>query len=133
MTNHNKIEVVAAIFINDKEEVFCARRKNTGDLALKWEFPGGKIEEGESHSEALIREIKEELDVVIIVNDFFLTIDHEYDNFSLKLHSYLCSIASGSIFLHEHEECDWIHYSKLDMLDWANADMPIVEMLLKSR
>ena len=62
------IEVVAAIFINNKEEIFCARRKDEGELALKWEFPGGKIEQGESHQEALIREIKEKFSTEIKVN-----------------------------------------------------------------
>ncbi|MBU1019943.1 MAG: 8-oxo-dGTP diphosphatase MutT [Firmicutes bacterium] len=131
MGSLKRIQVVAAIFINERSEVFCARRKNYGDLALKWEFPGGKIEAGESHIEALEREIKEELEVNISVTQFFMTVDHDYDRFSLQLHTYFCSLHTEDFYLSEHEECAWVHISQLGNLDWAEADLPIVNELMR--
>jgi len=125
------IEVVAAIFINNKEEIFCARRKDEGELALKWEFPGGKIEPGESNQEALIREIKEELSTDIKVKDFIMTVRHQYKGFHLTMHVYFAEVVTGDLVLNEHTGFKWLRKEELYSLDWAAADLPIVEFLAK--
>lgn len=133
MTETKRFEVVAAIFINESNEVFCARRKNDGNLSLKWEFPGGKVEDGEDHKQALIREIKEELDLEISVNNFYMSVDYDYEDFSISLSSYVCTIISGTIKLNVHKECLWISLDEIEKLDWAKADMPIVKKLLQEK
>lgn len=125
------IEVVAAIFINKNNEIFCARRKNEGELALKWEFPGGKIEQGESHQEALIREIREELSTEINVKDFIMTVRHQYKGFHLTMHAYFAEVVNGDLILNEHTGFKWLKKEKLHSLDWAAADLPIVDFLAK--
>ena len=125
------IEVVAAIFINKNNEIFCARRKDEGELALKWEFPGGKIEPAESHQEALIREIKEELSTDIKVNDFIMTVKHQYKGFHLTMHAYFAEVVTGDLVLNEHTGFKWLRKEELYSLDWAAADLPIVEFLAK--
>ena len=86
-----KIEVVAAVIV-DGDRVFCTQRPDKGEVALKWEFPGGKIEKGETHKEALIREIKEELKSNIEVQEHLITVYHEYKSFDLKMHAYRCKL-----------------------------------------
>lgn len=125
------IEVVAAIFINKNNEIFCARRKDEGELALKWEFPGGKIEQGESHQEALIREIQEELSTEIKVKDFIMTVKHQYNNFHLTMHAYFAEVVNGDLILNEHTGFRWLKKEELHSLDWAAADLPIVDFLAK--
>lgn len=122
------IEVVAAIFIKE-DKIFCAQRANKGPLALKWEFPGGKVEEGENHSDALKREILEELDTVIEVKDYCMTVKHQYETFHLTMHAYFCEVIMGDLELKEHVASCWLNVEKLDSLDWAAADIPIVEKL----
>lgn len=125
------IEVVAAIFINSDNKIFCARRKDEGELALKWEFPGGKIEQEESHQEALIREIKEELSTDIKVNDFIMTVRHQYKGFHLTMHAYFAEVIKGDLILNEHTGFKWLRKEELYSLDWAAADLPIVDFLAK--
>lgn len=126
-----KIIVVAAIIRNDQNQIFCARRKDFGELALKWEFPGGKIELGETHQEALIREIKEELELDITVQDQFITITHQYNTFHITMYNYYCTITRGKLVLNEHIEYKWLDLNELSSLDWAEADIPIVNELVK--
>jgi len=125
------IEVVAAIIINDKNEIFCARRKNEGELALKWEFPGGKTENGESNQEALIREIREELSTEVRVKDFLMTVKHQYKTFHLTMHAYYAEVIMGDLILNEHTGYRWLKKEELHSLDWAPADLPIVNLLTK--
>ena len=87
------IEVVAAIIIKDNK-IFCTQRSNIDEVALKWEFPGGKMEDGESREDALEREIKEELDCDININEYFMTVKHKYKTFDLAMHCYKCSLIS---------------------------------------
>jgi len=124
------IEVVAAVFENENGEIFCARRKDEGELALKWEFPGGKIEDGESPQEALKREIQEELSTDIHVEDFITTVKHQYKTFHLTLHAFYASIGNGDLRLSEHTDSKWLPKSKLKTLDWAAADIPVIEKLI---
>ncbi len=126
-----KIEVVAAIIIKDNM-IYCARRANKGEVALKWEFPGGKIEEGEDSKAALKREIKEELNASIKVDKYFMSVEYQYESFFVTMHSYLCSIVEGNLFRNEHVEDIWLDKKKLHLLDWAPADIPIVNKLIKT-
>lgn len=119
-------EVVAAVLIRD-HRVFCARRKDSGETAKKWEFPGGKIETGETRQQALAREIAEELSTSIAVGDFITTVNHQYKTFSITMHAYQCSILEGSLTLSEHIDSKWLSLDELDSVDWAPADVPIVE------
>jgi len=120
------ITVVAAVIKKD-DKIFCAQRKDSGEIAKKWEFPGGKIEQGETPEAALIREIKEELTVDIAVGEFLITVNHDYSNFSITMHAYSATILDGTIKLLEHIDSSWLTQEELHRLDWAAADLPIVE------
>lgn len=122
------IEVVAAV-ITKGDKFFCAQRADKGELAKKWEFPGGKIEKGETKEKALIRELKEELDIDVSVDSFIMTVNHEYNGFNLILHAFSCSLLSEEIHLKEHLDSKWLSLSDLSVLDWAAADIPVVNKL----
>ncbi len=125
------INVVAAIIIKNNR-IFCAQRANKGELALKWEFPGGKIEDKETMEEALEREIREELDSVISVKKHFMQVRHQYVGFHLTMDSFICELEEGDLKLSEHVNSTWLELSdKALELDWAAADIPIIEKLLE--
>ncbi len=121
------IEVVAAI-IRDKDKILVTQR-GYGEFAGRWEFPGGKIEQGESKEAALHREILEELDVKIEIDQFFLTMEYTYPNFHLTMHCYFCHVTQGDITLLEHSCGLWLTKEELDSVDWLPADIDIVERL----
>lgn len=124
------IEVAAAVLINNKQQtIFCAQRKNSGELAKKWEFPGGKIENGETPKQALIREIFEELSIFINPHTYITTVTYEYNTFHLTMHAYLSEIIKGEIVLAEHLDAAWLSLNSLETLDWATADLPIINTL----
>ena len=126
------IEVVAAVIIY-KQKVLCMQRgKNKHDyISYKYEFPGGKIEDGESKAEALIRELKEEMNMNISITeeDYFLTVNHAYPDFTITMYSYLCNVDTDKFVRKEHINHIWLPLENLDTLDWAQADRPIVEKL----
>ena len=101
-------------------------------VSFKYEFPGGKLEANESREEALIREIKEELNYDIQIEQRFLTVEHRYPDFQLLMHSYLCTAKDTHFILTEHINYKWLTVNQLDYLDWAAADMPIVEKLMRN-
>ena len=126
-----QIEVVAAIIQFENKFLCVQRGEDKYDyISLKYEFPGGKIEPGESLNQALEREIKEELQYDICVKEKFLTVEHQYPDFQLKMHSYLCSAVHTNLTLTEHINYRWLEVNQLDELDWAAADIPIVEKLM---
>ena len=125
-----QIEVVAAIIHDDEGRIFATQR-GYGDYKDGWEFPGGKMEPGETPEEALKREIWEELETTIVVERLVQTVEWEYPKFFLKMHCFWCSIESGSLTLKEHEAARWLSMDQLDSVDWLPADKEVVEKLIR--
>lgn len=123
--NKKTIEVVAAVIEKDGK-YFIAQRPNRGELALKWEFPGGKVEPNESKEDALIREIREEFKSEIEIKRFIQTVYHEYQTFHIVLHCYLCELVSGEMELLEHVDKLWVNKKDLNNYDLAKADLLIL-------
>ena len=123
------IEVVAAIF--RKANTIFATEKGYGEFKGYWEFPGGKVEPGESLEEALRREIREELQVEIHIEEKFTELDYDYPNFHLTMHCYFCSVVSGEIKLVEATEGKWLRKEELDSVRWLPADISLIEELKK--
>lgn len=121
------IEVVAAVIIKDGK-VFATKR-GKGDFEGGWEFPGGKIEDGETKEEALKREIHEELETDIEIKEFLTTTTYDYPEFTVILSFYLCSLEDGEIKLNVHSEKKWLSKDELDSVSWLPADTEIVERL----
>ena len=119
------VKVVAAIIIHENK-IFATQR-GYGEFKDGWEFPGGKIEPGETSKEALVREIKEELDIEIEVKDFLETVEYDYPEFHLSMDCFFCVIRSGELVLKEHEAAKWLTAEKLDSVDWLPADKGLVE------
>jgi 8-oxo-dGTP diphosphatase len=124
-----EIEVVAAV-IHDNGRVFSAQRGAGGEAAFMWEFPGGKIEAGESHETALKREIEEEFSSQILVKQFILTTKHKYVSFHLTMHVYLAILIRGDLRPNEHVSTRWLDRSDIDSVEWAPADLPIVQAVI---
>lgn len=120
------IEVVAAI-IHDSEGRIFATQRGYGDYKDGWEFPGGKMEPGESPEDALKREIWEELETKIVVERLVQTVEYDYPKFHLKMHCFLCYIESGSLILKEHEAARWLKPEELDSVDWLPADRIVID------
>ena len=123
-----RIEVVAAIIHDDKERIFATQR-GYGEWKDWWEFPGGKIEAGETPEEALKREIWEELATRIVVEHFVATVEWDYPAFHLTMHCYLCHVESGHLQLKEHEAARWLSRDELKSVSWLPADREIVTRL----
>lgn len=122
-----QIEVVAAIIHRDG--AYFATQRGYGEFEGMWEFPGGKIEPGESREDALKREIQEELGVDIYIKELLCTTEYDYPTFHLIMHCYLCSVASGEIELREHKSAQWLTAETLDTVEWLPADREIIAML----
>ena len=118
------IEVVAAIIHHDGKVL--ATQRGYGDFKGGWEFPGGKIEQGETPDEAIVREIHEELEAIITVESHLVTIDHDYETFHLHMACYLAHVADGKLELHEHSSARWVDASDIDQLNWLPADRKVV-------
>lgn len=123
------IEVVAALILFDKSILIAQRKK--GEFSGLWEFPGGKVEINESPEEALKREIMEELNLPIIVEDFLTTIEYDYPNFHLIMHCYFCAPLQRTFDNLEHIEVKFVPYKELENQNWIPADVQIVTKILK--
>lgn len=121
------INVVAAIIIKDNK-IFATQR-GYGEFKDGWEFPGGKVEQGEAPENAIVREIKEELDTVIEVIEYFDTVEYDYPNFHLSMKCYICTVVSGKLELLEHEAAKWLDKYSLDSVAWLTADLGLVDKL----
>ena len=130
MNDLKTIEVVAAVIVKDGDVL--ATQRGYGEFKGKWEFPGGKIKEGENREEALKREIKEELNADIDVLKFLTTVNYDYPSFHLIMHAYICSLKNDIEFVYhsknelEHDNMIWLDKDDLDYLDWLPADISIV-------
>lgn len=122
-----KIEVVAAI-IKHGDKIFATQR-GYGEFKDGWEFPGGKMELGETREEALKREIREELATIINIDEFVQTIEYDYPSFHLTMHCYLCSVISGELTLLEHEAAKWLSVAEIETVEWLPADEELLGTL----
>ena len=129
MKNKKTVKVAAAI-IKDKNRIFTTQR-GYGEFKDGWEFPGGKIEENETPKEALVREIKEELDTTITVEELIDIIEYDYPDFHLSMHCFLCTIVSGDLVLKEHEAARWLTKDQLWSVEWLPADLSLIEKIEK--
>ena len=123
------IRVVAAIIIN-KDKVFATQR-GYGEFKDGWEFPGGKIEKGETSEQALEREIQEELETKIQVNEKIDTVEYDYPNFHLSMDCFICNIIEGNLILKEHEAAKWLSKEELYSVNWLPADEGLIEKIKK--
>lgn len=129
MGNSKTINVVAAIIIRDG--MLFATQRGYGEWKDWWEFPGGKIESGETHQNALKREIREELAMEIDVGNHLATVEYDYPQFHLTMHCYFCTIIGGQLSLLEHEDARWLGIDELDSVKWLPADIEVVDALKK--
>lgn len=121
------VRVVAAV-IREKNKIFATQR-GYGDFKGGWEFPGGKIEKGETPKEALKREIREELDTEISVGDLIYTIEYDYPTFHLSMDCFWCEIVKGNLVLKEHEAARWLDKDTIDDVEWLPADVTLIDIV----
>ena len=121
---------VAAAIIHDEDRIFATQR-GYGDWKDYWEFPGGKLEAGETPQEALVREIREELDTQILVGEKITTVEYDYPKFHLTMDCFLATVAEGNLVLKEHEAARWLKKDELDSVGWLPADQIVIELLKK--
>lgn len=127
------LEVVAGIIRKKEDNVtyYLATQRGYGDLKGKWEFPGGKVEPGETNQEALARELREELAIDVSVGDFLCTVEQDYPERHVSLHCYFCEIDAGHLTLLEHESSQWLNLENIRSVDWLPADLTVVENIEK--
>lgn len=125
-----EVHVTAAVIIQGNKILCVQRNENKYDyISNKWEFPGGKVEENEQLEDTIKREIQEELNLTIDVKSFLIEVNHQYPDFKLKMDTFICEINDGVLELNEHIDYKWLSINELSDLDWAAADLPIVEKL----
>ena len=126
------VRVVAAVIKatnENKEPIIFATQRGYGEYKDGWEFPGGKIEKGETPGEALAREIKEELDTIISVGELIDTVEYDYPAFHLSMDCFWCDLIEGNLVLKEHEAARWLTVDKLDSVDWLPADITLIDKI----
>ncbi len=121
---------VACAIIEQDGTVLTAQRSATMSLPLKWEFPGGKIEAGETAEECLIRELREELGVSVFIGSALSPATHSYQDFTVTLYPFICRLTGGTVTMHEHHALKWVEPQQMPELDWAAADLPVISEYL---
>lgn len=121
---------VACAILEKDGRILAAQRSTTMSLPLQWEFPGGKIQEGETPAVCLRRELVEELGITVTVLEALPPATHRYPSFTITLYPFRCAVASGTLALHEHAAIAWLQPDELHTLDWAPADLPVIEAYL---
>lgn len=129
----NEIVKVTAAILEKKGRIIIAQRKNSGHLSGKWEFPGGKIEYGETPEECLARELKEELGIDVTVGDYLGSNVHHYDHISIELMAYRACWVGGTVSMNDHKAHCWVTVNELVNYDFAPADVPFVDMLRRGQ
>jgi 8-oxo-dGTP diphosphatase len=126
-TKMKVIKTVAGVIRNENGEILCTLRdKGKYEyVSFKWEFPGGKIEEGETNEEALVRELREELEIVVDIEKFFYQVEHDYPDFHLSMALYDCKLISKEMKMNVHKGIKWLSPKDMMTLDWAPADIPV--------
>lgn len=125
------IDVTCAIII-ENNNILCVQRGPGRHLAGKWEFPGGKVHDGESLEESIVREVREELDLDVEVRKKLSAVMYPYPAKTVRLSPFICRITGGKLHLHEHQSYEWLDLAELDRLDWCEADQPIIQELKRS-
>lgn len=126
-----QITTMAGIIFNDNGEILCSLR-DVGKyeyVSLKWEFPGGKVEEGESPEQTLARELREKLEIEVDIQKEYCMVQHDYPDFHLTMTLFVCKLLSNSMKMNVHKSLKWLKPSDLMQLDWAAADLPVAEKL----
>jgi 8-oxo-dGTP diphosphatase len=123
---------VACAVIEDEGKVLAAQRSETMSMPLKWEFPGGKLHEGEKPEECLARELNEELGIRVRIERALPPVFHRYEDFAIELIPFVCTLAGGMLLLHEHRALAWVSPHQLTELDWPAADIPVIASYLAS-
>lgn len=126
------IEVAAGLVLDEAGRLLACRRPEGKHLGGKWEFPGGKVEIGESPAAALVRELEEELGVTVEIGRALTPVVWDYGRGPIRLHPFVCRIVAGEVHPHEHEEIRWCESEELPALDWAAADVPILAEWLEA-
>ena len=121
------VDVVAAVI--KREDAILATQRGYGDFKGGWEFPGGKVEAGETPEQAIIREIHEELEAIIEVDSYLKTVEYDYPSFHLSMRCYVCHVVQGHLELLEHSAAKWLTASELDSVDWLPADVAVVDAI----
>ena len=121
------VDVVAAVI--KREDAILATQRGYGDFKGGWEFPGGKVEAGETPEQAIIREIHEELEAIIEVDSYLTTVEYDYPSFHLSMRCYVCHVVQGHLELLEHSAAKWLTASELDSVDWLPADVAVVDAI----
>ena len=129
------INTVAGVIKNEEGEILCTLRDQGkyDYVSFKWEFPGGKIEEGESNEQTLIRELHEELEIDVEIENFFYQVEHDYPDFHLSMAVYECKLISKEMKMNVHKGIKWLAPSNIMELDWAAADIPVAEAMFKRK
>lgn len=127
--NEKFIRVACAVIVDDGK-VLATQRNITMSMPLKWEFPGGKLHDGENPEECLARELEEELGIAVTIRNALPPVQHRYDEFAIELIPFVCTLAAGNLVLHEHRALAWLSPRELNDLDWPAADIPVIASYL---